>query len=707
MHALKRWLQMGSSGQRPLPTPHDLSVPVPPHLVGLLRRSAALPRGAIIGKCRVGVTGPVLLVRIDEVHGGLTDPYLLKPFVRVHMVDTITGRYLQQAPQPGQDAPGSGPGSTGSSGTGTIQGFVRPAQYNGAPPAAVPSVAAGAVAAVHTSGAALPPPSCFGGGAASLADPRAGPCTFVVPQDSQPCLNTALDADAAALRAAETGEAELLHAALGKGGEAGSVAIDMAAAATPRRAQGGGGALVWREPLVFEVPLAAVLQPHVAVLFELLDDNPSLPGVSSASSSSSAASYSSAARARGGAPGSAGRQGLYRIAWGFLKPVARGDASGGGAGGDASLNVDLTHGAVPLGFFPDMLPASGTLHMPGAGNAADGGRAGLSSAAASAAATAQVPLTCPLARLCDPASIACQLYAYQEPSWADRAAHAADMAACDAASGMHAAAPPPPSLLSPPGAGGAPAPLASPPAPQLASPPASETARMLVGSPTPGGAGAAPGGGAGTELLQLRQSVPAPEVLLQYRMRRWRELPAALHVSLAPALVPAVRYVHPHRDGSGATYSYVQQAREGRPQQAGGGAGVGAGSPAEQGAGDDGDNAPSLLSFDGPVVAADDSTARAFATSASAAATLSSTPLRRAPTCLHRHHPALGRPGYAVALPTDVLLREAIGSEGEAASAAPPRAIVPRATGACCWSLGPQAPSRGAKQACCCSVAAP
>jgi hypothetical protein len=665
---------------------------VPPHLVALLRRSAPLPRDAGIGKCRVGVTGPILLVRIDEVHGGLTDPYLLKPFVRVHVVDTITGRYLQQAPQAGQDASGTGMGGPGSSGVGSSQGFVRPAQYPGAPPAGGPGVAATGVAAVHTSGAALTPLAggCWGGGAATLPDPRAGPCTFVMPQDSQPCLNTALGADAAALRAAEASEAELLHAALGRGGEGGSVAVDVSAAATPRRAQGGSGALVWREPLVFEVPLSAVLHPHVAVLFELLDDNPSLPGVSSASSSS-------AARARGGVPGATGRQGLYRIAWGFLKPVARGDASGGGAGGAVSLNVDLTHGAVPLGFFPDMLPASGVLHVPGGGSAADGGRAGPSAGASAASAAApepaQAPLACPLARLSEPASIACQLYAYQEPSWADRASHAADVAAFDAAPGMPAGAPPLPPLQSPPAGGGAPAPLASPPAPQLTSPPASETARMLVASPTPGGAGATPGGGPASG-LHLQQPVPAPEVLLQYRMRRWRELPAALHVSLAPALVPAVRYVHPHRDGSGATYSYVQQARDGPSQQAGGRAGAGASFAAEQGAGGDGDNAPSLLSFDGPVLAADDPTARAFATPASAAATLSSTPLRRAPTCLHRYHPALGRPGYAVALPTDVLLREAIGSEGETASAAPARAIVPRATGACCCcSVGQQAGS--------------
>ena len=264
----------------PDPNPASLQHPPPPVEAGLLVPPALLPlpqsqtvapspRRTVVSA--VPLTEPVLALRLDCIDGVTEDPYVVKPVLRVHVIDARSGRYF------------------------------RPSALVSPPPAALAVPGAERRTVVGPVVEAAVESSCFPRGA-SPASPAAH-VAHVVPLSSVPALNSALDADAAALRGAR----QCRDAAA-----SGGVATSIAASSSPvvLASDDGGGAqvlpihlglaaptLLFNDLLVFDVCVHdSALLPHAVVLFELVDDNPSLPAE---------------ARREG--------NGYYRIAWGFLR----------------------------------------------------------------------------------------------------------------------------------------------------------------------------------------------------------------------------------------------------------------------------------------------------------------------------------------------------------------------------------------------------
>lgn len=225
---------------------------------------AAPPQGVAAA---VPLGGPVLAIRLDCIDGVASDPYVVKPVVRVHIVDGRTGRYLCPAALVAPPAASlSIPGATRRS------------------PPAPP-----ADASVHN--------SCFPRPASAPSTAAPSPATaHVASLCSVPAINCTLDADAAALAGAQ----RIQVAGAGAAARASTMDTEGRTARILPAHLGSGHAtpsLLFNDILVFDVSANdAALLAHAVALFELVDDSPSLPAE---------------ARREG--------NGYYRIAWGYLR----------------------------------------------------------------------------------------------------------------------------------------------------------------------------------------------------------------------------------------------------------------------------------------------------------------------------------------------------------------------------------------------------
>jgi hypothetical protein len=225
----------------------------------------------------VPVTNPLLGLCVGKLFGSLVDPYVTKPFVRVHLVDTHTGCYVQP------------------------KNRIVPQQLPNAP-------------SVMQARQQLPHFAAHDATCTSTNLPGCVPCigsiprlfeegTYVRYQDTVPALNRELDVDLLVTLQAALGDDRMpdlditesvLRKTVFQEGHAG--AADAAS-------------LLWSEYMVFDIELAEALQPNVTILCELIDRQQSLPKQQL----------------------SEGR-GFYRIAWGLLKLVS--------SSGEANLDLD-------------------------------------------------------------------------------------------------------------------------------------------------------------------------------------------------------------------------------------------------------------------------------------------------------------------------------------------------------------------------------
>jgi hypothetical protein len=242
-----------------LAVPHRL-----PGQADFQRQQQALHSEQLVSS--VSLAGPVLAVRIASIDGVDHDPYVVKPFIRIHIVDGRTGRYL------------------------------RPQVLIAPPPAAI--ALAGATRVVATSTVEETVATCLPG-LCSPAQPPAPP-GYVLPMCSTAAINRLLDIDSRALlasqlQAAGSPEADAMASALSE-----SVVAALEGVDDPLQVHLGSGhatpSLLFSETFVSAVTTEEAMQSHAMILFELIDDTPSLPA--------------EALKAGGG---------FYRIAWGYLR----------------------------------------------------------------------------------------------------------------------------------------------------------------------------------------------------------------------------------------------------------------------------------------------------------------------------------------------------------------------------------------------------